>query len=167
MICWKNNRSNIGSILTFYQYNSGHVDQLYEILPRIKNCQWGPMGSADRGQQRWLRVCNRRCGIIFLNRLRLRVSFSSAFLMRARAIQVSTGCIGFWGGKCLRFTVSFTLPQRSLILFCGAKLTLILLRASGFNSTKAGLYFRSFWLTARALWDLFPKWEVEVNFICV
>jgi hypothetical protein len=49
------------------------------------------------------------------------------FVVRARAIQVSTGCIGFWGGKCLRFTISFTLPQRSLILFHGAKLTLILL----------------------------------------
>jgi hypothetical protein len=30
-----------------------------------------------------------------MNTLRLRVSFSSAFLVRARAIQVSTGCIGF------------------------------------------------------------------------
>jgi hypothetical protein len=52
-------------------------------------------------------------------------------------------CIGFWGGKCLCFTVSFTLPQRSLILFRGAKLTLILLRASGFSSIEAGLHFRS------------------------
>jgi hypothetical protein len=53
------------------------------------------------------------------------------------------GCIGFWGGKCLRFTISFTLPQRSLIFFRGAKLTLILLHASGFNNTEAGLYFQS------------------------
>jgi hypothetical protein len=125
------------------------------------------MGSADRGQQRWPRVYNQRCGIIFLNRLRLGVSFSSAFLVRTRAIQVSTGCIGFWGGKYLRFTVSFILPQRSLILFRGAKLTLILLRASGFSNTKTGLHFRSLWLTTRALWDMFPKWEVEINFVCV
>jgi hypothetical protein len=124
------------------------------------------MGSADWGQQRWPRVCNWRCGIIFLNRLWLRVSFSSTFLVHARAIQVSTGCIGFWGGKCLRFTIFFTLPQRSLILFRGAKLTLILLHASGFSSTEAGLHFRSLWLTTRVLWDLFPKWEVEVNFVC-
>jgi hypothetical protein len=61
--------------------------------------------------------------------------------VHARAIQVSTGCIGFWDGKCLHFTVSFTLLQRSLILFRGAKLTLILLRASGFNSTEGGLHF--------------------------
>jgi hypothetical protein len=99
------------------------------------------MGSVDRGQQCSQRVCNRRCGIIFLNRLQLRVSFSSAFLVRAKAVQVSTGCIGFWGGKCLRFTIS--LPQCSLILFRGAKLTLILLRASSFNSTEVGLHFRS------------------------
>jgi hypothetical protein len=39
------------------------------------------MESANRRQQRWPRVCNRWCGIIFLNRLRLRVSFSSAFLV--------------------------------------------------------------------------------------
>jgi hypothetical protein len=123
------------------------------------------MESIDRGQQHWPRVYNRRCGIIFLNRLQLRVSFSSAFLVRARAIQVSMGCIGFWGGKCLCFTVSITLQQRSLILFHGAKLILILLCASGFTSTEAGLHFRSLWLTTRALWDLFPKWEVEVNFV--
>jgi hypothetical protein len=73
--------------------------------------------------------------------LRLRVSFSSTFLLRAKAIQVSTGYIGFWDGKCLRFTVSFTLPQRSLILFRGVKLILILLRASDFSSTKGGLHF--------------------------
>jgi hypothetical protein len=124
------------------------------------------MESVDWGQQRWLHVCNRWYGIIFLNRLRLRVSFSSAFFVRARAIQVSAGCIGFWGGKCLCFTVSFTLPQRSLILFRGTKLILILLRASGFSSTEARLHFRSLWLTTRVLWDLFPKWEVEVNFVC-
>jgi hypothetical protein len=63
--------------------------------------------------------------------------------MRARAIQVSTGCIGFWGGKCLRFTISFTLLQRFLILFRGAKLTLILLRASDFSSSEVGLHFQS------------------------
>jgi hypothetical protein len=101
------------------------------------------MESVDRGQQRRQHICHRWCGIIFLNRLQLRVSFSSAFLVCARAIQVSTGYIGFWGGKYLRFTVSFTLSQRSLILFRGAKLTLILFRASGFNSIKAGLHFPS------------------------
>jgi Na+/melibiose symporter-like transporter len=37
--------------------------------------------------------------------LRLRVSFSFAFLVLARAIQVSTGCIGFWGGAI--FSVVF------------------------------------------------------------
>jgi hypothetical protein len=33
------------------------------------------------------------------------------------------------------------LLQRSLILFRGAKLTLILLRASGFSNTEGGLHF--------------------------